>query len=106
MIPVFEKAVTAMNVGDTKTVKITANEAYGAHRDELVIKIIGLLTQIVFQRFFPRPGFLDPLKPQHGVIKHGKGRSSGREFKYIGSCFFDFRIARSQPGDFNCEFVP
>ncbi|MBI5663907.1 MAG: peptidylprolyl isomerase [Nitrospirae bacterium] len=39
MIPGFEKAVTGMNVGDTKTVKITANEAYGAHREELVIKI-------------------------------------------------------------------
>jgi len=39
MILGFEKAVTGMNVGDTKTVKIAANEAYGAHRDELVIKI-------------------------------------------------------------------
>jgi len=39
MIPGFEKAVTGMNVGDTKIVKITASEAYGAHRDELVIKI-------------------------------------------------------------------
>jgi peptidylprolyl isomerase len=39
MIPGFEKAVTGMNIGDIKTVKITANEAYGAHRDELVMKI-------------------------------------------------------------------
>lgn len=39
MIPGFEKAVTGMNVGDTKTVKIAANEAYGAHREELVIKL-------------------------------------------------------------------
>jgi peptidylprolyl isomerase len=39
MIPGFEKAVTGMKVGDAKTVKISASEAYGAHRDELVIKI-------------------------------------------------------------------
>jgi peptidylprolyl isomerase len=39
MIPGFEKAVTGMNVGDTKTVKIPANEAYGTHRDELVVKV-------------------------------------------------------------------
>lgn len=39
MIQGFEKAVTGMNVGDTKTVKIAANEAYGAHREELVIKL-------------------------------------------------------------------
>ncbi len=39
MIPGFEKAVTGMNVGDTKTVKITSSEAYGGRREELVIKI-------------------------------------------------------------------
>jgi len=38
MIPGFEKAVTGMNVGDTKMVKIPAHEAYGGHRDELVVK--------------------------------------------------------------------
>ena len=39
MIPGFENAVTGMSVGDTKTVKIPANEAYGVHREELVVKI-------------------------------------------------------------------
>lgn len=39
MIPGFEKAVTGMNVGDTKTVKIPANEAYGARREDLVVKL-------------------------------------------------------------------
>lgn len=40
MIPGFEKAVTGMNAGDTKRVKIPANEAYGVHRDELIVKIV------------------------------------------------------------------
>jgi len=39
MIPGFEKAVTGMNVGDTKTVKIPANEAYGIRRDDLVVQL-------------------------------------------------------------------
>ncbi|RJR15884.1 MAG: peptidylprolyl isomerase [Nitrospiraceae bacterium] len=39
MIPGFEKAVTGMNVGDTKTVKIPASEAYGARREDLVVKL-------------------------------------------------------------------
>ena len=39
MIPGFEKAVTGMNVGDRRTVKIPAEEAYGGHRDELIVKI-------------------------------------------------------------------
>lgn len=35
----FEDAVTGMTVGDVKTVKISASEAYGERRNELVITI-------------------------------------------------------------------
>ena len=37
MIPGFEKAVSGLKVGESKTVTIPAEEAYGLHRDDLVI---------------------------------------------------------------------
>jgi peptidylprolyl isomerase len=39
VIPGFEKAVVGMGVGDSKTVKIAAEDAYGSYRDELVVEI-------------------------------------------------------------------
>ena len=39
LIPGFEAAVLGMNPGETKTVKIPADEAYGLHIDELVMKV-------------------------------------------------------------------
>ena len=36
VIPGFEKAVVGMTVGESKTVKIPAAEAYGPHRKEMV----------------------------------------------------------------------
>jgi FKBP-type peptidyl-prolyl cis-trans isomerase 2 len=39
VIPGFEDAVTGMNPGDTKTVKILPEEAYGEHREEMVLTI-------------------------------------------------------------------
>ncbi|HSG80820.1 MAG TPA: peptidylprolyl isomerase [Gemmatimonadota bacterium] len=39
LIPGFEGAVEGMAVGDKKTVKIEADEAYGQHRDELVFEV-------------------------------------------------------------------
>ncbi len=39
LISGFENAVVGMAAGDTKTIKISSNEAYGTHRDELVINI-------------------------------------------------------------------
>ena len=38
VIPGFEKAVEGLAVGDTRTVEITADQAYGPHRDEMVIE--------------------------------------------------------------------
>jgi len=37
MIPGFEKAVYGLKVGESKTVTIPAKEAYGPHRDDLVL---------------------------------------------------------------------
>jgi len=39
MIPGFENAVMDMEVGDTKTVNIPAEQAYGEYDDELIIKV-------------------------------------------------------------------
>lgn len=39
VIPGFELAVLGMDVGDSKTVRIPAKEAYGPYRDDLVIVV-------------------------------------------------------------------
>ena len=39
MIPGFEKAIYGLKVGKSKTVTIPAEEAYGPHRDDLVIVV-------------------------------------------------------------------
>ena len=39
VIPGFERAVVGMSVGDSKTVEISAEDAYGPYRDELVVEV-------------------------------------------------------------------
>jgi peptidylprolyl isomerase len=39
MIPGFDQAVTGMAVGETKTVHIPADEAYGQHRDDMIFEL-------------------------------------------------------------------
>ena len=39
VIPGFDVAVTGMSVGDERTVTIPAAEAYGTHRDDLVLVV-------------------------------------------------------------------
>ncbi len=39
VIPGFESALAEMSVGETKTVNIPADQAYGAHQPELVQKV-------------------------------------------------------------------
>ncbi|MDF1503976.1 peptidylprolyl isomerase [Roseisolibacter sp. H3M3-2] len=39
VIPGFDAAVTGMAVGDTKTVTIPADQAYGPLRDELIVEV-------------------------------------------------------------------
>lgn len=40
LLPGFEHCVVGMNPGESRTVRITADDAYGAHKDDLV-KVIG-----------------------------------------------------------------
>jgi peptidylprolyl isomerase len=39
MFPAFEKAVIGMKVGEKKTVRIPADEAYGPYRKDLIIEV-------------------------------------------------------------------
>jgi peptidylprolyl isomerase len=39
VIPGFEQAVLGMSVGETRTHRIEAEEAYGEHRDEMVLRV-------------------------------------------------------------------
>ncbi|MDO3378931.1 FKBP-type peptidyl-prolyl cis-trans isomerase [Geoalkalibacter halelectricus] len=39
LIEGFDQAVVGMTIGDTKTVKIPAEKAYGPHREEMVIEV-------------------------------------------------------------------
>ncbi len=39
VIPGFEEAVVGMNVGDSKTVEITPEQAYGEHRQDRVLQM-------------------------------------------------------------------
>lgn len=39
VIPGFEEAVVGMNSGDSKNVEIAADQAYGPHRDEMVVAV-------------------------------------------------------------------
>ncbi len=39
LIPKFEEAIVGMNPTETKTVQITSDEAYGPHRDDLVVEL-------------------------------------------------------------------
>ncbi|MDI6810155.1 MAG: peptidylprolyl isomerase [archaeon] len=39
VIPGFEQAVVGMNLGESKTVTIPMDEAYGPHREEMVVMV-------------------------------------------------------------------
>jgi len=39
LIPGFEQAVLGMNPGDSKTVEVSADQAYGPHQEEMVVEI-------------------------------------------------------------------
>jgi peptidylprolyl isomerase len=54
LIKGFEYAFPGMTPGDEKTIKIPAEEAYGAHRSELVVKV-------------DRAQFPDNIVPQEGL---------------------------------------
>ncbi|NYT01852.1 MAG: peptidylprolyl isomerase [Methanosarcinales archaeon] len=39
IIPGFEQSIVGMNAGEVKTVKLASEDAYGPHREELVMKV-------------------------------------------------------------------
>jgi peptidylprolyl isomerase len=39
IIPGFEQAVVGMNSGESKTIKVPVDEAYGPHREEMVLVV-------------------------------------------------------------------
>ena len=54
VIPGFEKAVEGMSVGDTKTVNIPAEDAYGPRHDQMIQEV-------------PRSALPDDIEPQVGM---------------------------------------
>lgn len=65
LIKGFESAVLGMSVGETKTVRIPSNEAYGPWRDELVLK-------------FNKTDFPPDIEPIEGLVlnlRNPDGRS-------------------------------
>ena len=55
IIPGLEKAVAEMEVGESKTVEVPSDEAYGPHREELIGKI-------------PRDRLPDEINPEVGQM--------------------------------------
>lgn len=39
MIPGFDRGVDGMNAGESRTVRISSDDAYGPHHDEMVIRV-------------------------------------------------------------------
>jgi peptidylprolyl isomerase len=73
LIKGFEDAVTGMSVGETKTVRISSNEAYGPHRDELILK-------------FNKSDFPPSIEPKEGLVlnlRSQDGKSLMAEIKGI-----------------------
>jgi len=61
VIPGFDKAVEGMAVGDSKSVNIPAEDAYGPHREQLVQEV-------------PRTALPDNLTPEEGMALQAKGQ--------------------------------
>lgn len=59
VIPGFESAVEGMEVGDTKSVRIEADDAYGPRHDQLIQEV-------------PRSALPDDLKPETGMTLQSK----------------------------------
>ena len=61
VIPGFEKAVEGMTVGDSKTVNIPPEDAYGPRREQMVQDV-------------PRNALPDDLEPVEGMALQAKGQ--------------------------------
>ncbi|MBT8048233.1 MAG: peptidylprolyl isomerase [Xanthomonadales bacterium] len=60
VIPGFDKAVDGMAVGESKTVNIPAEDAYGPHHEQMVQEV-------------PRNALPDDLKPEEGMGLQAQG---------------------------------
>lgn len=60
IIPGFEQAVSGMEAGETKSVIIPAEQAYGPRRDELVQEL-------------PRDAIPDDIELSRGLVLHAEG---------------------------------
>jgi peptidylprolyl isomerase len=61
VIPGFDKAVEGMNVGESKSVNIPAEDAYGPHHDQMVQEV-------------PRTALPEDLEPEEGMALQAKGQ--------------------------------
>jgi peptidylprolyl isomerase len=65
----FEKTVIGMTVGESRTVNVPAEEAYGPYRDEMVLAV-------------PRSQFPPDMSPEPGMqlqVGQGEGQDEGQE---------------------------
>jgi len=60
VIPGFDEAVSGMSVGDSKTVTIPANEAYGERNDEMIQQV-------------PRSAIPDDIEMEVGLMLSARG---------------------------------
>jgi len=65
VIPGFEKAVDGMNAGETRTIAIPPDEAYGNHRDDLVA-VIG--SEQLPPEIDPEVGMVLEMSSEDGVV--------------------------------------
>ncbi|MGE5894395.1 MAG: FKBP-type peptidyl-prolyl cis-trans isomerase [bacterium] len=65
IIPGFESAVVGMVPGETKTIRIPSNEAYGPHRKELIVDIG---REHVPPHIEPKPGLMVQIKQEDGSV--------------------------------------
>jgi peptidylprolyl isomerase len=61
VIPGFDKAVEGMTVGDSKSVNIAANDAYGPRHDQMVQQV-------------PKTALPDDLEPVEGMALQARGQ--------------------------------
>ncbi len=75
LIPGFETAVTDMCTGDTKTVSIPADEAYGQHHPQMTQEV-------------PRSAMPDDLELKTGMVLHAEG-PDGQQISVVVTAFND-----------------
>lgn len=98
VIPGFDKAVEGMTVGDNKSVRIPADEAYGPRHDELVQEV-------------PKSALPGDIQPSVGMLLQAEG-TGGQVMKLIVTAVADESITvdgnhplAGQALDFDIELV-